>query len=82
MELTQKQLDSIKKQFMLSPKQIEVIKIILQGKDSTKELAEQLSVTEGVARQYIYQIHTRMRTNSKSGIIVSSLDHLISKKLL
>ena len=82
MELTQKQLEKVRKHFRLSPRQAEVANLLFRGRISTKEIAKELKVTPGVTRQYIYQIHTKMRTESKGQVIIKILDYIIENNIL
>jgi len=81
MELTQNQLEQIKKHFRLSPRQAETAKIMLSGKVTTKEIAEQLKVSPGAARQFIYNIHTKMRTESKGQLLVMLFDYILDNDI-
>lgn len=82
MQLSQKGLEKVRKHFRLSPRQAEVINILLSGKVTTKEIAEQLKVTPGATRQFIYQIHTKMRTESKGEVLVKVFDFIVENKIL
>ena len=82
MKLSQKGLDTLRKNFRLSPRQAEVINILLSGKVTTREIAEELKVTPGAARQFIYQIHTKMRTESKGQLLVRVFDFIVENEII
>ncbi|UCC96315.1 MAG: hypothetical protein JSW66_10760 [Phycisphaerales bacterium] len=82
MELTDRQLREVKEHFGLSPRQIEVVQLLLGHVDSTAELAEALGVSPGSARQFVFLLHTKMGTKSKGQICMTALDHLVEKNML
>ena len=81
MELTINQLEQIKMHFRLSPRQAETAKILMSGKVTTKEIAKELKVSPGAARQFIYNIHTKMRTESKGQLIVMLFDYILDNDI-
>ena len=65
MELTPNQLEQIRKQYRLSPRETQIVDLILRGYDSNADIALALDITVGTARQYIHDIYGKTQTRSK-----------------
>jgi len=76
MKLTSKQLEQIKKQFRLSPRETQIVELILQGVDSNEKLAENLGISLGVAKQYVHGVCVKFQISSKLGVAVKVFDSI------
>jgi len=76
MELTKKQLEEIKKQYRLSPRETEVVDLILQGVDSNEEISKRLGVSLAVAKRYVHDVCAKFRISSKLGIAIEIINSI------
>ncbi|HCO92968.1 MAG TPA: hypothetical protein DIU00_03300 [Phycisphaerales bacterium] len=65
MELTPNQLEQIRKQYRLSPRETQIVDLILRGYDSNAEIALVLDITDGTAKQYVHDLYGKTQTSSK-----------------
>ena len=64
MQLTKKQLDQIKKQYRLSPRETQIVELILKGVDSNAEIAKRLGLTTATVKQYVHVLYARVQVGS------------------
>jgi len=76
MNLTPKQLEQIKKQYRLSPRETQIVDLILQGVDSNEKLAENLGISLGAAKQYVHGVCVKFQMSSKLCIAVKVFDSI------
>jgi DNA-binding NarL/FixJ family response regulator len=76
MKLTQKQLDQIKKQYRLSPRETQIVELILKGVDSNAEIAENLGLKTGTIKQYVHVLFARFHISSKTNLVIKIFDSI------
>jgi len=76
MQLTQKQLDSIKKQYRLSPRETQIVELILEGVDSNAEIAKRLGLSTGTVKQYVHVLFARFYINSKTNLVIKIFESI------
>lgn len=76
MKLTQKQLEQIKKQYRLSPRETQIVDLILQGVDSNAEIAKKLGLTTNTIKQYVHVLFARINTSSKTNLVIKIFESL------
>lgn len=63
-------IDAFAKIHELTPREKEVLELILSKDDTTKELAKKLMISERVCQRYLTSIYDKTGTNSKVGLIL------------
>jgi len=76
MKLTKKQLEKIKKQYRLSPRETQIVYLILKGVDSNREIAKTLGISLGVAKRYVHDVCVKSGKSSKLEIAILLIDQL------
>ena len=76
MQLTKKQLDAIKEQYKLSPRETQIVELILKGVDSNAEIAENLGLSTGTVKQYVHVLFARFHINSKTKLVLTIVDSI------
>ena len=76
MKLTKKQLEQIKKQYRLSPRETQVVDLILQGVDSNAEIAKKLGISLGVAKGYVHDVCAKTFKSSKLEIAIHIIESI------
>jgi len=76
MQLTQKQLEQIKKKYRLSPRETQIVELILQGVDSNAEIAKRLGVTVLSAKRYVHDLYSKIGTSSKLSVALTIIDSI------
>jgi len=76
MQLTQVQLDAIKKQYRLSPRETQIVELILKGVDSNAEIAKNLDLSTGTVKQYVHVLFARFHINSKTNLVLKIFESI------
>jgi len=76
MELTQKQLEKVRKQYRLSPRETQIVDLILQGYNSNSEIALVLDISLGVAKRYVHDVYSKTQTNSKLNLALKIINSI------
>jgi DNA-binding CsgD family transcriptional regulator len=74
MELTAKQLRQIKETYRLSPRETQIVELIVQGVESNAAIAARLGVTPSTAQRYVHDLYAKMRVNSKLAVVLAILN--------
>lgn len=70
MLVTKKEFQALQKHYGLSPRELEVVKLLFNGVDSNKDIAERMGITAGTARNYAHTIFCKLRVESKLQAVV------------
>jgi DNA-binding NarL/FixJ family response regulator len=76
MKLSTKQLEQIKKQYRLSPRETQIVELILQGVDSNSEIAKRLGLSTGTVKQYVHVLFARFHINSKTNLVIKIFESI------
>ena len=76
MQLTQKQLEQIKKQYRLSPRETQIVDLILQGVDSNAEIAKRIGISTGTIKQYTHVLFAKVQAESKLTLAMKIVDSI------
>ena len=76
MELTAKQLEQVRKQYRLSPRETQIVELILQGVESNAEIAEKLNVTVLSAKRYVHDLYAKIGTSTKLSVALIVIDSI------
>lgn len=76
MKLTPRQLDKLREAFRLSPREIEVLGLLLEGVGSNEELARRLGVTVPTAKTLLRFVYAKTGRASKHEVIILCIDML------
>jgi len=76
MQLTQIQLDAIKKQYRLSPREIQIVDLILKGIESNEEISKNLGVTVLSAKRYVHDLYAKIGISSKLGVALKIINSI------
>jgi len=74
MELTINQLEQIKKQYRLSPRETQIVDLILKGIDSNAEIARIIGISTGTAKQYAHVLFAKVKAESKLSLAMKIVD--------
>ena len=71
MPLTKKELDALSRLFRLSPREVELIALILDGVSTNAELAERTGLSLATVKVYVHQLLSKIGAPDKlAGAIV------------
>jgi len=76
MQLTQKQLEKIKKQYRLSPRETQIVDLILQGIESNAEIAKRIGISTGTSKQYAHVLFAKVQAESKLDLAMKIVDSI------
>ena len=76
MKLTKKQLEQIKNQYRLSPRETQIVELILQGVDSNAEIAKKLGLSTGTIKQYVHVLFARFNISSKTNLVIKIFESI------
>ena len=76
MELMSKQLEQIKKQYRLSPRETQIVELILQGVDSNEKMTKILGLHIGTTRRYVHDLYGKMGTSTKLSIALKIINSI------
>ena len=76
MQLTQKQLEKIKQQYRLSPRETQIVELILQGVDSNEKMTKILGLHIGTTRRYVHDVYAKIGISSKLGVALTIIDSI------
>lgn len=77
MKLSAKTLARIKNHYRLSPRETQVVELILLGIDSNAEIANRLGVSLGVAKRYVHDVCVKLGKSSKLELAILLIDGLM-----
>jgi len=76
MSVTPEELDTLKGLFRLSPRETELLGLMLEGISPDKELARRLNVTVGTVKQMCQRLFLKVGYNSKLAVAMAALRQL------
>ena len=76
MKLSQEQLDALRDQLRLSPRETQVLDLLFQGVPTNADMAECLGTTEGAVKGAVRTLYLKARTRSKHETVLCCLDLL------
>ena len=76
MQLTQKQLDEIKQQYRLSPRETQIVDLILKGVESNADIADNLGVTVLSAKKYVHDLYSKIGTSTKLSVALKLINSI------
>lgn len=76
MKLSKKQVRQIIQLYRLTPQQVKIIKIVLQGRETNREIANELGTSFRTLNQHLNKIYIKFNIHSKHGLIIKILDTL------
>ena len=76
MQLTQKQLEQVKRQYRLSPRETQIVDLILQGIESNENLAKNLGIELSTTKLYLHNLYGKMRTSTKLSVALIVIDSI------
>jgi len=76
MKLSKKQVRQIIQLYRLTPQQVKIIKIVLQGRETNREIAHELGISFRTLNQHLNKIYIKFNIHSKHGLIIKILDTL------
>ncbi len=71
MKLTEESRKELTREYRLSPREAQLVDLILEGVDSNAELGERLGIQPGTAKQYLHVLYAKLGVNSKTKLIVA-----------
>ena len=72
MKITEKQLEKFCKKYRLSPRESQILKLIIDGVDSNAEIAKRLGVTLLSAKVYVHNLYAKVGVSSKVKLVVQA----------
>jgi len=76
MELTQKQLEQVRKHYRLSPRETQIVDLILRGIDSNAEIARIIGISTGTVKQYTHVLFAKVKAESKLSLAMKIIDSI------
>lgn len=76
MELTKKQLEQIKIQYRLSPRETQIVELILKGVESNEDISTNLGVTVLSAKRYVHDLYAKIGISSKLGVALKIINSI------
>jgi DNA-binding CsgD family transcriptional regulator len=76
MKLSKKQVEQISRLYRLTPQQVEIVKIVLRGIETNREIAQELGTSFRTLNQHLNKIYIKFNIHSKHGLIIKILDSL------
>ena len=70
MLITKKEFAALQKNYGLTARELEIVKLLFNGVDSNKEIADRLGITVGTARNYAHLINIKLRVESKLQVVI------------
>ena len=80
MQFTNKQLTYLQKLYRLTNRELQIIRLLAEGKDQNKEIAEKLGLSLATTKIYLHNIYVKVGLNSKLGVTIRLLDHFQKEK--
>ena len=74
MKLTKKQITEIKNHYRLSPRDVDILKIIFEGIHSNQEIADRLQTSILTAKNMLHHLYCKLGYNNKLTIVVKLLE--------
>ena len=79
MKLSKYQRQAIRRQFALSPREIEVVDFLFQGVTTNQALADHLGVSLAGARLHLRHIYLKTGATDKAALILRCFDVMLSR---
>jgi DNA-binding CsgD family transcriptional regulator len=76
MAITKQELQALRRAFRLSPRETELLGLILAGVNADKDLAERLGVTVGTAKQMLQRLFIKVGHSNKLALALAALREL------
>ncbi len=71
MKLSEESRNELTVEYRLSPREAELLDLILEGVDSNAKLAARMGIATGTVKQYVHVLFAKFRVTSKVGLIVA-----------
>ena len=72
--LSAKTLDILRSEYKLSPRQLEIAKLIVEGQMANSKIAAVLGTTTGTVRQHIHLLYLKMGVDCKGSLLLKLLN--------
>ena len=76
MKLSQEQLDALRDQLRLSPRETQILALLFQGVGTNAEIGQRLGTTENAIKAAMRTLYLKARARSKHETLVRCLDLL------
>ncbi len=73
MPLTRKELDGLRRAFRLSPRELELLALILDGVSTNAELAERTGLSFATTKIYVHQLLSKIGVPDKLAAAIACL---------
>lgn len=70
MKLSKDSRDELIRDYRLSPREVELLELILEGTDSNAQLARRMGIKVGTVKQYLHVLFAKFGVSSKVALIV------------
>ena len=70
MLVTKKEFAALQKNYGLTPRELEVVKLLFKGIDSNKDIAERMGITVGTTKAYVHMIFLKLKVETKLQAVV------------
>lgn len=74
MKLSDETRNKLRVEYRLSPREVELVDLILEGIDSNARLAERMGIATSSAKAYVHDLYAKCRVSSKVALIVAVCD--------
>lgn len=81
MKLTPHELDSLARQFRLSPRETQVLGLLLEGVATNPEMAERLATTPGAIQAAVQMLMAKTGTRSRHELVTRTLKCLLDREV-
>jgi len=71
MKLGEESREELRKDYRLSPREVELLELVLEGIDSNAKLARRMGIATGTVKQYLHVLFAKFRVSSKVGLIIA-----------
>ena len=79
MKLTIESLGRIRHEFGLSPRELQLLELLLEGRDTNAALAARLGNTTGTVKQQLHGLYLKFHRSSKLAVVVAVIDRVLGK---
>lgn len=77
MELTNRQIVTIMRMYRLSPQETELVKLLCEGINSNKILAERMKISVFAVKLYLHHLYIKLGTNNKLAVTIKIVNFLL-----
>jgi len=71
MKLSDESREELRNDYRLSPREVELLELVLEGIDTNAQLARRMGIATGTVKQYLHVLYAKFRVNSKVGLIIA-----------